>query len=71
MMSQEASLPLLPAILILLGILNTFLGLILFPVGLGMLPFSPDGQLGLLLTIMAIQTMTLGDTRSAGTRALG
>jgi hypothetical protein len=61
-LSQDASLPLLPAILILLGILNTFLGLILFPVGLGMLPFSPDGQLGLLLTIMAIQMITLGDT---------
>lgn len=59
---SEASLPLLPAILILLGILNTFLGLLLFPVGLGMLPFSPDGQLGLLLTIAALQMMTLGDT---------
>ena len=59
---QEASLPLSPAILILLGVLNTLLGLLLFPVGLGMLPFSPDGQLGLLLTIMAIQMMILGDT---------
>jgi hypothetical protein len=59
---QEASLPLLPAILIVLGILNTLLGLLLFPVGLGMLPFSPDGQLGLLLTVMALQMMTLGDT---------
>jgi hypothetical protein len=27
-----------------------------------MLPFSPDGQFGLTLTIMAIQMMTLGDT---------
>ncbi len=27
-----------------------------------MLPFSPDGQLGLLLTIMAIQILALGDT---------
>ncbi len=62
MLFQEASLPLSPAILILLGILNTLLGLLLFPVGLGMLPFSPDGQLGLLLTIMAIQMMTMGDT---------
>jgi hypothetical protein len=62
MLFQEACLPLLPAILMLLGILNTFLGLILFPVGLGMLPFSPDGQLGLLMTIMALQMMTMGDT---------
>jgi hypothetical protein len=59
---REASLPLLPAILILSGFLNILLGLLLFPIGLGLLPFSPDGQLGLLLTIMAIQMMTLGDT---------
>jgi len=59
---REAYLPLSPAILILLGILLTLLGLLLFPVNLGLLPFSADGQLGVLLTIMAIQTMTLGDT---------
>jgi hypothetical protein len=59
---REASLPLSPAILILSGSLNMLLGLLLFPVSLGMLPFSPDGQLGLLLTIMAIQMMTLGET---------
>jgi len=59
---REANLPLLPAILILLGILLAFLGLLLFPVNLGILAFSPDGQLGLLLTIMAIQMMALGDT---------
>jgi hypothetical protein len=58
----EASLPLSLAVLILLGILLTLLGLLLFPVNLGLLPFSPDGQLGVLLTIMAIQMMTLGDT---------
>jgi uncharacterized membrane protein HdeD (DUF308 family) len=59
---REASLPLSLAILILLGILLTLLGLLLFPVNLGLLPFSPDGQLGVLLTIMAIQMMTSGDT---------
>ena len=59
---REASLPLLQAILILLGIHLTFLGIMLFPVNLGMLAFSPDGQLGVLLTIMAIQMMALGDT---------
>lgn len=59
---REASLSLSPAILILLGILLTFLGLLLFPVSLGVLRFSPDGQLGLLLTIMAIQIMALGET---------
>ncbi|MHC1725991.1 MAG: hypothetical protein AB9866_08310 [Syntrophobacteraceae bacterium] len=59
---RDASLPLSPAILLLLGILFTFLGLLLFPVALGLIVFSPDGQLGLLLTIMAIQLMALGDT---------
>lgn len=59
---REASLSLSAAILTLLGILFTFLGLLLFRVYLGMLPFSPDGQLGLLLTIMAIQMMALGET---------
>ena len=59
---QEASLSLSSAILIILGILITFLSLLLFPVNLGLLPFSPDGQLGLMLTVMAIQMMALGDT---------
>ncbi len=59
---QTASLPLSVAILILLGVLLTLLGLLLFPVNFGLLPFSPDGQLGLLLTIMAIQILALGDT---------
>ncbi|MGO9568340.1 MAG: hypothetical protein ACLP5H_12435 [Desulfomonilaceae bacterium] len=59
---REASLPLSLAILILNGFLVTLLGLLLFPIGLGLLPFSPDGQFGLALTIMAIGMMTLGDT---------
>ena len=59
---REASFPLPFAILTLLGFLITLLGLLLFPVSLGILPFSPDGQLGLMLTIMAIQMLALGDT---------
>ena len=59
---REAALPLSQAILILLGILQTFLGLLLFPVSLRVIAFSPDGQLGLLLTVTAIQMMSLGDT---------
>lgn len=59
---RDASLPLMPAILILLGILLALLGLLLFPVNTGLLPFSPDGQLGVLLTLTAIQMMALGDT---------
>ncbi len=59
---RTASLPLSPAILILVGVLLVVLGLLLFPVSGGMLPFSPDGQLGLLLVITAIQMMALGET---------
>ncbi len=59
---RNASLPLSLAILILLGVLLVVLGLLLFPVSRGMLPFSPDGQLGLLLVITAIQMMALGET---------
>jgi len=40
----------------------TVLGLLLFPVNLGIIAFSPDGQLGLLLTVTAIQMMALGET---------
>jgi hypothetical protein len=73
----EASLPLLPAILILLGMMQVMLGLFLFPVGVGLLAYSPDGQLGLMLIVMAIQMMALGDTplgsyrRSVGMVILG
>jgi len=59
---REASLPLSTAILILVGVLLTLLGLLLFPVTLGIIPFSPDGQLGLMLVIVAIQMMALGET---------
>lgn len=59
---RDASLPLSSAILMLLGVLFLFLGSLLFPVYRGLIQFSPDGQLGLLLTIMAIQFMALGET---------
>jgi hypothetical protein len=59
---SEAALPLSVAILLLLDVLLTLLGLLLFPVNLGLIAFSPDGQLGLLLTVMAIQIISLGDT---------
>lgn len=58
----EASLPLSIALVIPVGVLLVLLGLLLFPVNLGMLPFSPDGQLGLLLVIMAVQMLALGET---------
>jgi hypothetical protein len=59
---REASLPLSVAIVIPVGVLLILLGLLLFPVNQGTLPFSPDGQLGLLLVIMAIQVLALGET---------
>ncbi|WP_048114565.1 hypothetical protein [Methanoculleus sp. MH98A] len=59
---KEASLPLSIAVVIPVGVLLVLLGLLLFPVNLGMLPFSPDGQLGLLLVIMAVQMLALGET---------
>jgi len=59
---QDASISLSLAVLILVGVLITLLGFLLFPVNMGVLPFSPDGQLGLLLVVMAIQMMALGET---------
>ncbi|MGB8311000.1 MAG: hypothetical protein WCE81_03935 [Halobacteriota archaeon] len=59
---RDASLPLSIAIIILVGVLITLLGFLLFPVNLGILPFSPDGQLGLLLVIVSIQMLALGET---------
>ncbi len=59
---QEVSLPLSTTMLITMAVLITVLALLLFPVFLGLLPFSPDGQLGLLLVLMAIRIMALGDT---------
>ncbi len=59
---MDATLPLSIAIIIMLGVLLTLLGLLLFPVSLGKIPFSPDGQLGLLIIIIAVQMMALGET---------
>jgi uncharacterized membrane protein HdeD (DUF308 family) len=58
----ETSFPLSLAVIALLGVLLVLLGLLLFPVNQGLLPFSPDGQLGLLLVIMSLQMMALGST---------
>ena len=59
---RQASLPLSLAILVVVGVLLLFLGILLFPVNLGIIPFSPDGQMGVLLVITAIQMMALGET---------
>ena len=38
------------------------LGVLLIPVNLGLLPFAPSSQLGLLLVIFSMQMMLLGET---------
>lgn len=61
-MFGEATLSLSLATLLLIGVMLTFLGLVLVPVNLGWIPFSPDGLQGLQLTLFAIQMMSLGDS---------
>jgi hypothetical protein len=59
---RDASVSLPVAVVLVVATLLVLLGLLLFPVNLGAIPFSPDGQLGLLMVIMAIQMMALGET---------
>lgn len=61
-LAREAPLPFTTALLLFLGVLLAFLAILLVPVNAGTLPFSPDGQLGLLLVIMAIQVLAVGET---------
>ncbi len=60
--SRDAQFPLAVAVMLLQAVLLTLLGILLFPVSFGLLPYSPDGQHGLTLVIMAIQIMALGST---------
>lgn len=59
---RGSSLSLSTAILVLLAVLLSLLGMLLFPVAIGLLPFSADGQLGLLLVLTAVQMTAMGDT---------
>ncbi len=63
---SEAAIPIQVAIIIPVGFLLLLLGFLLIPVNLGMIPFSPDGQLGLLMVVMAVQMMALGETPAGG-----
>ena len=58
----EKGLDLSSALVVMLAIILTMLGILLVFVGRGILPFSPDGQYGVLLTIMALQIGCLGVT---------
>lgn len=59
---RDAPLSFTIALLIFLGVLLSLLAVLLVPVNLGIIPFSPDGQLGLLIVIMAIQFLAMGET---------
>jgi uncharacterized membrane protein HdeD (DUF308 family) len=59
---RDASLSLSNAMLILTAVLLTILGLLLFQVYRGIIPFSPDGQLGLMMVLVAIKMLAIGDT---------
>ena len=59
---RDAPIPFTTALLIFLGVLLSLLAVLLVPVGLGIIPFSADGQLGLLLVIMAVQVLAMGET---------
>lgn len=49
-------------ILLLMGVFMLILGVLLIPVNVGWLPFSPSAQLGLLLVIFAVQMLAAGST---------
>lgn len=75
----EAEYPLDPpkAMMLLVGVFMVLLGLLLVPVSLGLLPFSSGAQLGLLMSIFAVQILAFGNTpvgaytRSPGMVTLG
>jgi len=50
------------SMLLLTGIFMILLGTLLIPVNLGLLPFSENAQLGLLMIIFAIQMLASGNT---------
>jgi len=48
--------------ILMTGFFMLILGVLLVPVSLGILPFSPSAQLGLLVIILAIQMIAFGST---------
>jgi hypothetical protein len=50
------------AMILLMSIFMLLLGLLLVPVGFGLLPFSGSAQLGLLMVLFSIGMLVLGDT---------
>ncbi|VBB45583.1 conserved membrane hypothetical protein [uncultured Desulfatiglans sp.] len=50
------------AMLLMMGVFMLLLGLLLLPVNLGLIPFSPSAQLGLLMVLFGIQMLAVGST---------
>jgi hypothetical protein len=57
---REASLSLADAFSLFQGVIITLLGLLLYGVFFGIIPFNSDGQLGLLLVLTSLQALALG-----------
>ena len=49
-------------LLLMMGIIIMIVAILMVPFILGIIPFSSDGQMGLLLVIMALQVLALGET---------
>ncbi len=50
------------ALILVTGVFMVILGLLLIPVNLGILPFSGSAQIGLLMVLIAFQTIATGST---------
>lgn len=50
------------SMILLTGVFMVLLGVLLIPVGLGLLPFSGSAQLGLLMVLFAVQMLATGNT---------
>lgn len=60
--SGNVELSTVQAMLMLMGVFMLLLGGLLVPVNLGLLPFSANAQLGLLMVIFAVQMLASGST---------
>ncbi len=58
----DEGLPIDSAMIMLMSFFMIVLGLLLIPVSMGILPFSPSAQLGLLMFLFAVQMLALGST---------
>jgi len=58
----SGDLPFDKAMLLLMGVFLVLLGLLLFPVNLGIIPFAASAQIGLLMAVNAVQMLAAGGT---------